>query len=345
MDAPPVQYARTHDGYDIAWCAFGEGAPLLMMPEPFNHLHLMWSSPLYRSLYLPLAERFQVVQFDARGQGLSSRGLRPGHTHRSHLDDLEAVIHAAGLSRFVLYGGYYFGTVAAEYAARNPQQVAALILWNIDRGEPMSLNAIIGDLRTQSWDLFVETYARTFNAYEDTAAAVGRLRASMDQLDSGVYRDPGWDVTEMLRSIKVPTLVVARRSSALALEESGRRVASLVANSRFVLFDDIAGGRYTSDGSTPALVTAIDTFLASLPDAATLRPADARQQASTPDALSTREIEVLRLLAAGHTNQQIADDLVISLNTVRRHVSNIFDKTGAANRAQAAVYARDHGLV
>jgi NarL family two-component system response regulator LiaR len=60
--------------------------------------------------------------------------------------------------------------------------------------------------------------------------------------------------------------------------------------------------------------------------------------------LSSRELEVLRLLAAGRSNQQIADDLVISLNTVRRHVSNIFDKTGAANRTEAAVYARDHGL-
>jgi DNA-binding NarL/FixJ family response regulator len=55
-------------------------------------------------------------------------------------------------------------------------------------------------------------------------------------------------------------------------------------------------------------------------------------------------MEVLRLLAAGRSNQQIADELVISLNTVRRHVSNVFDKTGAANRAQATAYAKDHGI-
>jgi DNA-binding NarL/FixJ family response regulator len=60
--------------------------------------------------------------------------------------------------------------------------------------------------------------------------------------------------------------------------------------------------------------------------------------------LSSREIDVLRLLAAGRSNQQIADELVISLNTVRRHVSNIFDKAGVANRVEAAAYARDHGL-
>ena len=60
--------------------------------------------------------------------------------------------------------------------------------------------------------------------------------------------------------------------------------------------------------------------------------------------LSQREIEVLRLLAAGRSNQQIADELVISLNTVRRHVSNVFDKTGVANRTEASVYARNHGI-
>ena len=63
-----------------------------------------------------------------------------------------------------------------------------------------------------------------------------------------------------------------------------------------------------------------------------------------PDRLSEREVEVLRLIAAGWSNQQIADDLVISHNTVGRHVSNIFDKISAVNRVEAAVYARDHGL-
>jgi DNA-binding NarL/FixJ family response regulator len=63
-----------------------------------------------------------------------------------------------------------------------------------------------------------------------------------------------------------------------------------------------------------------------------------------PNSLSLREIEVLRLIAAGQSNQQIADELVISRNTVRRHVSNVFDKTGVANRAKAVAYARDRGL-
>ena len=60
--------------------------------------------------------------------------------------------------------------------------------------------------------------------------------------------------------------------------------------------------------------------------------------------LSRREIEVLRLIAAGKSNPQIADELVISLNTVQHHVSNILSKTGLANRTEAAAYAHRSGL-
>jgi predicted ATPase/DNA-binding CsgD family transcriptional regulator len=61
--------------------------------------------------------------------------------------------------------------------------------------------------------------------------------------------------------------------------------------------------------------------------------------------LSTRETEVLRLIAGGKSNREIATTLVISLNTVARHVSNIFDKIGAANRTEAATYAHRQLLV
>ncbi|HEX9642093.1 MAG TPA: response regulator transcription factor, partial [Candidatus Krumholzibacteria bacterium] len=65
---------------------------------------------------------------------------------------------------------------------------------------------------------------------------------------------------------------------------------------------------------------------------------------SYPDGLSAREVEVLRLIATGKTNQQIADELVISLNTVLHHVSNILAKTSTANRGEAAAYAHRHGI-
>jgi DNA-binding NarL/FixJ family response regulator len=69
------------------------------------------------------------------------------------------------------------------------------------------------------------------------------------------------------------------------------------------------------------------------------------QRASYPDGLSEREVEVLRLVAVGKSNAQIADELVISVNTVQRHVGNILTKTGQANRTQAASYAHRAGIV
>lgn len=64
-----------------------------------------------------------------------------------------------------------------------------------------------------------------------------------------------------------------------------------------------------------------------------------------PDGLTQREVEVLRLIAAGKSNREIAEELTISLKTVARHISNIFAKTNAANRTEAAAYAARHKLV
>jgi LuxR family maltose regulon positive regulatory protein len=61
--------------------------------------------------------------------------------------------------------------------------------------------------------------------------------------------------------------------------------------------------------------------------------------------LTDRELEVLRLLAAGRRNRDIAADLVVTLETVKKHLSHIFDKLGAANRTQAVAHARRLGLI
>ncbi len=63
-----------------------------------------------------------------------------------------------------------------------------------------------------------------------------------------------------------------------------------------------------------------------------------------PDELTPREVEVLKLIAAGLSNSEIADGLVLSNATVKTHVNRIFYKTGARDRAQAVRYAYQHGL-
>jgi DNA-binding NarL/FixJ family response regulator len=63
-----------------------------------------------------------------------------------------------------------------------------------------------------------------------------------------------------------------------------------------------------------------------------------------PDELTPREAEVLGLIAAGRTNAEIAEALVVSAATVKSHINHIFAKTGVRDRAQAVVYAYENGL-
>ena len=63
-----------------------------------------------------------------------------------------------------------------------------------------------------------------------------------------------------------------------------------------------------------------------------------------PDGLTYRETEVLRLIATGSSNVQIAEQLVLSVRTVERHIANVYGKIGARNRAEATAYTLRHGL-
>jgi DNA-binding NarL/FixJ family response regulator len=128
----------------------------------------------------------------------------------------------------------------------------------------------------------------------------------------------------------VPTLVIDARDFGILGREEPMKVARM-AHARLVSIDGTS-----AQGDVEQGMRAIEAFVSEV------SPPEA--DGGSPTGLSQRELEVLRLLAAERSNQQIADELVISLNTVRRHVSNVFDKTGAANRAQAAVYAKDHGI-
>jgi DNA-binding NarL/FixJ family response regulator len=81
--------------------------------------------------------------------------------------------------------------------------------------------------------------------------------------------------------------------------------------------------------------------LGAAPDLARLEP----PANSDPHGLSGRELEVLRLVAAGKSNREIAAELVISEHTVARHVQNVYRKLDRSSRAAATAFAFEHDLV
>ena len=101
------------------------------------------------------------------------------------------------------------------------------------------------------------------------------------------------------------------------------------------------------EGALLELEAARETFarLGAATDLARVEGSSGHGPAPDSHALTKRELEVLRLLSAGETNKQIATDLVLSVRTVDRHVSNIYAKLGVSSRAAATTYAHEHGLV
>jgi DNA-binding CsgD family transcriptional regulator len=340
---PPIQYARTCDGYDIAYCVSGAGVPFVLMPFPFNNLHPMWHEE-ERSLkfFCPLAERFRLIQYDSRGHGMSSRGLRPEHTLDDYLIDLDAVVEAIGVDRFVLLGGPLFANVAERYALAHSERVSGLILMDDGSGDAWGGAEGMGRLEgaaRDNWGVYITFLAGGLEATPERRRYYQESITQQDLLTI-LRATYGSGIDERLPEIRVPTQVIgARMGSSSAFVEGAKRAAVLIPGAQLALFENWPHHVYPTDDSLPPVIPVIEEFVRNLPlDIATL-PAPVAL-----NALSTREAEVLRLLAGGRSNQQIADDLVISLNTVRRHVSNIFDKTGAANRVEASAYARDHGL-
>ncbi|MGH3301658.1 MAG: LuxR C-terminal-related transcriptional regulator, partial [Streptosporangiaceae bacterium] len=96
-------------------------------------------------------------------------------------------------------------------------------------------------------------------------------------------------------------------------------------------------------GINPGYLAALERAC-SQPDAVPPRRGAAAQPGLI-EPLTDRELEVLRLLAAGMSNQRIAHDLVVALDTVKKHVTHVLSKLGAANRTEAVARARQLSLI
>ena len=137
------------------------------------------------------------------------------------------------------------------------------------------------------------------------------------------------DVTALLPRIQAPTLVIARSESEVLPVEVARNLTASIPNARMALLPGT--GVIPFPDVMERFVAEIAAFL---PGKGSVRPAG----------LTRREIDVLRLLASGRSNTQISTELVLSVRTVARHITNIYAKIGTQNRSEATAYAIRHDL-
>ena len=331
MDAPPVRYVTTSDGLRIAYGVSGSGTPLIFLPGTFYHVQLAWEYPGLEAWLRRLSARFQVIQIDPRGTGMSDRDVSDTLARDHYQRDIEAVVGRLGLERFLMLGFAFGVDLAVDYATQHPAQVIALLLGT--SGTTRS-SAMFYALPAEDWDAFLYSIVPRDRSRDEADRIVELTKQASDQRNYLLRRrvlTVAGVLEERLANLRTETLVLHSRGYAFTPVEEAMRKAQL-SRGTLVLIDGL-----DAFGDPDQGIRAIETFLASLPP-------EKVTDAPAINGLSAREIEELRLLAAGRSNPQIADDLVISLNTVQHHVSSILTKTGVANRTEAAAFAHRNNL-
>jgi pimeloyl-ACP methyl ester carboxylesterase len=123
-----IRFATSPDGIRLAYAIHGTGPPLVKVANWLSHLEFDWHSPVWRHWLTELGRDYLVVRYDERGSGLSDRAV-PDFTFDAWVRDLEAVVDAAGLDRFSLFGMSQGGAVAIAYAVLHPERVTHLVLY------------------------------------------------------------------------------------------------------------------------------------------------------------------------------------------------------------------------
>jgi class 3 adenylate cyclase/pimeloyl-ACP methyl ester carboxylesterase len=244
---PRIQYARTSDDVGIAYADVGSGTALLTMPgHGFSHAELNWT--MYAKVVQPLASRFRTIWYDARGTGLSDRGVID-FSIEAMIRDLEAVVARTGSDSFVLAAWTHGAPIAVTYAAAHPERVSHLILCDAfasfsDFSQSPGYRAYI-QLRDTDWEILTETFAQVLWAFDNPE--YGRpfaefMRASVkpEALRAVYEAQEKYEVTDLLPKIAAPTLVVHNRNNRWSPLTAGQRIAATIPNARLASIDDFA---------------------------------------------------------------------------------------------------------
>jgi pimeloyl-ACP methyl ester carboxylesterase/DNA-binding CsgD family transcriptional regulator len=344
---PLIQFTTTDDGVRIAYYTMGRGVPFVATSElQWGHLGATLGFKEHYRSNSPggIGPGLQIVRYDARGTGLSDRSAID-FSLPAQERELQAILDALGLERFVLFGHMHGSLLAISYASRHPERVSHLVL-SIPhaRGRdlrPYSENfgmQTLKDITPEQWEAYTRTMALALFGFHPTRAAETVAQSYRESMTPESYRGfMEWretsDVTDLLGEVRVPTLVLSRRTNTRPRLEvdvaAGIPGVLIVTNDA----DPEVPGRWLPEETEAAL-----EFLGISP------PTDAFEDNSAPR-LTPRELEILSLIVAGQSNRLVAETLVLSERTVARHIANIYEKTGVHGRAEVTAYALRHRLV
>jgi len=270
---PKTQYARSGDLH-IAYQVTGQGPlDLVWIPGFVSHLECMWEHPWPRRLLERLSSFSRLIRFDKRGTGLSDRvGSTP--TLEQRMDDVRAVMDAAGSARAALFGISEGGPMSILFAATYPERTTALALygsyarrsWAPDHpfghtGEEWSRAiAAIED----TWGDAAGIDVRAPGAAEDVSyrqwwATFQRLAASPGAAVAVMEMNKEIDVRPVLPTIHVPTLVLHRKGDRVVHVEQGRYLAAHIRGARFV---ELPGADHTPwVGNMDSISNEVEEFL------------------------------------------------------------------------------------
>ena len=276
--AQEIRFCRTKDNARIAWTVNGDGPTVVKAPNWIGHLDLDWRNLGFAPITTSIAEKFRLVRFDARGNGLSDWDLEE-ISFDHFVDDLECVFDAAEVERAPILAISQGCAVAVAFTARWPERVSAIVmmggfpLGRAKRGskKDSELAKAFRAMMAAGWD-------DDYPSLRDLLAQViipgaseeerRRYAEDMSKMISpenlGRYRDviDNLDVTQLLPNITAPCLVIHCLGDRMQPIEQGRKLAAGLPNSRFITYDSVNHLVPENDPIWPLLEREVQAFLA-----------------------------------------------------------------------------------
>ena len=242
-----IRFCTSRDGTRIAYGVGGEGSPLVWS-SPWVH-HIKSDSPVWRPWLRKLTERHTLIRYDFRGCGLSDHD-QVQFSFEKNIEDLTAVIEAAGFATVACLGNVGGGIISLAYAVRNPRRVTDLVLNGCSmrgRFARAKTREQIEEAQTRlkvfeiGWNSDTPAFAQFITALHIPDGTAEEIRSYSELIRqvttpanaNGLLRS-FWeaDVRDIVQEVRCPTLVLHSRHDALIPFEEGRLLASQIPGAR-----------------------------------------------------------------------------------------------------------------